>query len=165
MGFKQILVTVDDLELGQVAVDYAEKIAEPGARIHLLNVAARVTAQVLQAPFEVQSNAFSEYATNRPSWVENDTQTLVRTEDYIKNLRGKLADKGCTVTTEVEFGAVVDTIVEIASMGFEVIVMTTHGRAGLARLVLGSVAEGVLRKAPCPVLLIPVGAIKNNHND
>jgi hypothetical protein len=31
--------------------------------------------------------------------------------------------------------------------------MTTHGRTGVARLLLGSVAEGVLRKAPCPVLL------------
>jgi universal stress protein A len=39
------------------------------------------------------------------------------------------------------------------------IVMSTHGRAGLARAVLGSVAEAVLRHAPCPVLAIPPGAV------
>ncbi len=38
------------------------------------------------------------------------------------------------------------------------VVMSTHGRAGLARAVLGSVAEAVLRHAPCPVLAIPPGA-------
>jgi universal stress protein A len=38
------------------------------------------------------------------------------------------------------------------------IVMSTHGRAGVARAVLGSVAEAVLRHAPCPVLAIPPGA-------
>lgn len=38
------------------------------------------------------------------------------------------------------------------------IVMTTHGRTGLARAVLGSVAEAVLRHAPCPVLTIPPSA-------
>jgi len=37
----------------------------------------------------------------------------------------------------------------------DVIVMATHGRSGLPRLLLGSVAEYVLRHAPCPVLLVP----------
>jgi nucleotide-binding universal stress UspA family protein len=40
----------------------------------------------------------------------------------------------------------------------DLIVMGTHGRAGLKRLVLGSVAEGVLRRAPCPVLTVKAPA-------
>ncbi len=48
-----------------------------------------------------------------------------------------------------------EAIVETArSVGADLIVMGTHGRSGLQRLVLGSVAENVLRHAPCPVLTL-----------
>jgi universal stress protein A len=46
----------------------------------------------------------------------------------------------------------------------EMIVMATHGRTGLRRVVLGSVAEAVLRHAPCPVLTIPPKALRNTKN-
>ena len=52
-------------------------------------------------------------------------------------------------------GAATATIVETAiELKADLIVMGTHGRTGLGRLVLGSVAEHVLRKAPCPVLTV-----------
>ena len=48
-----------------------------------------------------------------------------------------------------------ETIVRNARVGeFDLIVMGTHGRKGVARLVLGSTAEHVLRDAPCPVLVV-----------
>jgi nucleotide-binding universal stress UspA family protein len=40
----------------------------------------------------------------------------------------------------------------------DLLVVGTHRRGGLARLILGGVAEGVLRQAPCPVLVVPKGA-------
>lgn len=46
----------------------------------------------------------------------------------------------------------------------EMIVMATHGRTGLRRAVLGSVAEAVLRHAPCPVLTIPPKALQTTKN-
>src|SRR5579859_4083549 len=154
VGFKQILVPIDGPDLAEMALNYTEIIAEPGARIHLLSVAPRVRVQALQPPFEVPANAVSEEKNGSPSDTESETQTIARGESYIKSLNQRLVDKGYTVTEEVEFGPIIDTIVEIASAGFEVIVMTTHARVGLARLVVGSVAEGVLRRSPCPVLLI-----------
>jgi nucleotide-binding universal stress UspA family protein len=48
-----------------------------------------------------------------------------------------------------------DSIVKLAKEeGADLIVMSTHGRTGLARLLMGSVAEAVVRQAPCPVLTI-----------
>ncbi|CAB3751171.1 universal stress protein [Paraburkholderia solisilvae] len=47
----------------------------------------------------------------------------------------------------------------------DLIVMGTHGRRGFRRLVLGSVAERVVRDAPCPVLLIPAGALLPDGGD
>jgi nucleotide-binding universal stress UspA family protein len=57
------------------------------------------------------------------------------------------------VTIEARIGDVADTILETArEQKVDLIVMGTHGRHGLAHLLLGSVAERVLRDAPCPVL-------------
>jgi nucleotide-binding universal stress UspA family protein len=63
------------------------------------------------------------------------------------------------VDTEVAMGHIAGTIVErAASLPADLLVIGTHGRSGFERLVLGSVAERVVRHAPCPVLTIPPGA-------
>jgi nucleotide-binding universal stress UspA family protein len=62
-------------------------------------------------------------------------------------------DHNVRVEHRLEEGNPTQVIIEVAGeVGASLIVMGTHGRTGLRRLVLGSVAEQVLRKAPCPVL-------------
>ena len=61
------------------------------------------------------------------------------------------------VETRLLHGFTAAEICELASNGaFDLIVMGTHGRAGFKRLVLGSVAERVVRMAPCPVLTVRI---------
>jgi universal stress protein A len=56
----------------------------------------------------------------------------------------------------VEFGASHKNIVELAEKeNVDMIVMSTHGRTGLDHMILGSVAEKVVARAPCPVLVVP----------
>ena len=56
----------------------------------------------------------------------------------------------------VEFGASFKNIVELAEKEHvDVIVMSTHGRTGLDHIILGSVTEKVIARAPCPVLVLP----------
>jgi nucleotide-binding universal stress UspA family protein len=56
----------------------------------------------------------------------------------------------------VEFGAPYQNIVDKASSeGVDMIVMSTHGRTGIDNLLLGSVAQKVVARAPCPVLIVP----------
>jgi nucleotide-binding universal stress UspA family protein len=63
--------------------------------------------------------------------------------------------KGVRYTTIVRRGVVHEAIRDVATVtGASVIVIATHGRKGLGHLVLGSVAEQVLRDAPCPVLVV-----------
>jgi nucleotide-binding universal stress UspA family protein len=74
---------------------------------------------------------------------------------YLQGLATRLNQQGVNAYAEIQHGNVVDSIVGMAHDGFDVLVMATHGRKGLERVVFGSVAEAVLRRAPCPVLLLP----------
>ena len=66
-----------------------------------------------------------------------------------------LQESGFTVSVAVRFGDPVDEIVRfVETQGVNLVAMATHGRTGLRRLVLGSVAEGVLHRMEVPVLLI-----------
>lgn len=78
---------------------------------------------------------------------------------YLAQVAGQLETRGLTVTYTVACGQAADVVVRHAGgAGVGLIAMTTHGRTGLGRRLLGSVAEGVLRAAPVPVLLWNAGA-------
>lgn len=63
-----------------------------------------------------------------------------------------------TVVTAVESGiAAVEIVRYAAAHAIDLIVLGTHGRTGMTRALIGSVAERVVRTAPCPVLTVPAG--------
>ena len=64
-------------------------------------------------------------------------------------------EEGVAASWEIDFGPPAKRIVEFAnSNDVDLIVIGTHGRSGLGRVLMGSVAEAVVRKAKCPVLAI-----------
>jgi nucleotide-binding universal stress UspA family protein len=83
---------------------------------------------------------------------------MARLEDAKARLAHRMGahDPGGThPTTEVIFGRAVQTIADYAANGdYDLIVMGTHGRSGMAHLLMGSVAESVVRTAPCPVMTV-----------
>jgi|SRR5579884_3144854 nucleotide-binding universal stress UspA family protein len=91
--------------------------------------------------------------------IEGEAAIAPRSEEYFQAEREKL--EGISVPTEIRVerqvveGAPAEEILSAAqTMKADLIVMGTHGRTGLSRLLMGSVAEQVLRKAPCPVLTV-----------
>jgi nucleotide-binding universal stress UspA family protein len=77
---------------------------------------------------------------------------------HLEAVADRLRASGLTVELEMPEGPAAAAIVAVAEQtGADLIAMTTHGRGGLGRLVMGSVADEVLRHAPCPVLLVRVG--------
>lgn len=79
-------------------------------------------------------------------------------DEAIESIRAfvREAAGGTPVTIAVTDGAVVDEIVRVAGdLPADLLVMGTHGLSGFERLLLGSVTEKALRKAPCPVLTVP----------
>ena len=85
----------------------------------------------------------------------SDTLLVDAAEHQLAALKESAASMGLAAETTVTTGRPSQTIVDYAKDGgFDLIVMGTHGRTGLSHVVMGSIAERVLRKAPCPVLTV-----------
>lgn len=161
MGYQKILVTLDGSGLAELALQSIPEVAEPGASIHILSV---VDYAVVESAGEVATLYSTMNAPGMFSGLQQPAfqsiggpQAINARFDYLRDVSYWLKERGYHVTIEARPGEVVDTIIEVAQdEGFDLLIMATHGRTGLRRVLLGSVAEGVLRRAPCPVLLVPV---------
>lgn len=99
-------------------------------------------------------------------WLDLEDQEDERTRAtraatcYLEEQARRLRDQGMTVETTARLGHPAEAILEqIMARQAELVVMSTHGRSGLARWALGSVAERVARSAPVPALLLPDAAV------
>jgi len=137
MKFDRVLVPLDGSPLAEVAVSWATQLAGPDATLLLLRA-----AEALALPGVDQSPA--------------QIQVVREAEDYLTALAARLRGEGVkNVETSVWYGPAPSVIVEAASRRkADLIVMSTHGRSGLGRLVMGSVAESVLRGTTTPILLV-----------
>jgi len=133
---KNVLVAVNFDEASNVALRYARSLAKNfGARLHVLHV---------------MENLFLRPMANDPRAIEAGmTRRLLET----------LSDEDRTELNAVpvirKSDAPAEEIVKYANAEqIDLIVMGTHGRPGMAHLLMGSVAEKVVRSAPCPVLTL-----------
>ena len=140
----RILVPTDFSATADAALDYAYVLAERfGASLELLHV--------LDDPFVVDGMAAEAYISEAPAL---RTAMLQDAKERLRH-RASPRDSVPTVESEVVFGHGARTIAEYAAeRGADLIVMGTHGRTGFAHLLLGSVAERLVRTAPCPVLTV-----------
>jgi len=136
---KNILVPTDLSEGAQYALDYACELARSlGARVHLLNV---IGIPVLGVP-ELGAAMGS---TLIDSMIAECQQALDKLA----------AQKGCDGEVLLKTGDARDLINQMATeLRADLIVMGTHGRRGVSHALLGSIAESVVRSAPCPVLTV-----------
>ena len=137
---KLILVPFDFSEHSHLAVDKAIELATSNSQIHIL--------QVLPTFIPLAPEGFPLEAI--------DDQ--VRVENTVKTLDKEFADpRYAGIIKEVLVGDPGTTCAERAEeIGAELIVVSSHGRSGISRLLLGSVAERILRLAKCPVLVIKI---------
>jgi len=140
-----ILVPVDFSPHAEHAFTYATTLAERfGAKLALL--------YVVDDSFATGGWSSEIYVPNVPELMEN---LIADADRRLATLKASAAALGLTAETAVIRGRPAHAIVEHAQNGgFDLIVMGTHGRTGMAHVVMGSVAERVLRKAPCPVLTV-----------
>jgi nucleotide-binding universal stress UspA family protein len=164
MAFRHIVVPTDFSEPANHALSYAvEEAILHGAKVTLLHVqpvdARTGVYYVTGAPSSGLEAGFDVVAGGRLAMAPVSDPTVVR-QDYSDEALTRLRDLvpeayRDTWKVEVAIGRPADTIVRLArERKADLIVMATHGRTGLEHMVLGSVAEKVVRLAPCPVLTI-----------
>jgi nucleotide-binding universal stress UspA family protein len=149
----RILVALDGSEHSLASLDAASDLATAlGATLTLLQV---VVPTVPTPGAVARLGAWGLGAL--PQEVRDDYQTaeLAAARDYLDSVATGLRSQGHEVQVAVETGWAAGAIVDYArAQTVAAIAMTTHGRSGLARLVLGSVAYETARTAPVPLLLV-----------
>ena len=139
----RILVATDFSASSAAALTLAKTLAARfGASLHLLHV--------LEDPYVTGAFAADIYAPPPPGLRE----AWMKSAEASINAQLTPQEKTAfNATTNVVFGPTAATIVErAAALSADLIVMGTHGRGGVAHLLMGSVAERVVRTAACPVL-------------
>ena len=135
--FQRLLIPLDGSPCAEDVLPFAERLAgDLKAGISLLRVV---------------------YAHTFPGVDPTDAEVAVvqEAENYLRDIEGQLKGKGFEVDSHVRYGDDAEEILDHAAQkGIDFIAMTTHGRSGVKRWLLGSVAEKILRHAPKPVYLV-----------
>ena len=128
----------------------SEQIIAPAIRIGRMSH-ARYTLLHSIEPIIASYATTPHSAVFGTQWVD---QTQVQAKEYIEQTAQHLRDKSFSVKTEVLVGSAASTILDYANTNnVDMIALATHGRNGMARLLLGSVADKVIRGATVPVLV------------
>jgi nucleotide-binding universal stress UspA family protein len=140
---RPLLVAVDFSDLSVRSIQYAVRLAQgQGLKIDLLHIAMHTLPAHAQAnaPPEVLAQIRKGEEVSALRELQNLMDTHVPAEQ-----RGKIL---------LRRGPPADTICEVASDGYEMVIVSTRGRTGFQHMLLGSVAERVVRFAPVPVLVV-----------
>ena len=143
-GFHKILVATDFSPASGPAVEEAKKLARS-------NGAELLIAHAYEPPSPLQIDGYVA------PWIYNEWDETLRNEAELAltPLVETARQSGVNARPVVLKGAPFKAITDAAgSEHADLVVMGTHGRAGLSRLVLGSVAARVAASAPCPVLTV-----------
>lgn len=148
------LVPLDGSPLAEQALSYAQQwVARNDSSLFLVRVvtiARQLAAASMSGPGGIDTMPLSMEAVNAAIDLENK-----ESQEYLTKKGQELRKAGFKVEWEVRQGIPADEIIAAArAHNIDVIVITTHGRSGLGRVVFGSVADRVIRESGIPVLVI-----------
>ena len=139
-SIKTLLCQVDFSQMSRAVLDYAVFMAQSHqAQLKLIHVVD-------------QLHGFDSYKILHMTAIEITHEMERQARTQLKEL---VATLPIPATFDIRFGRAADEIVIQAKEDeVELIVMGSHGRSGISHLLVGSVAESVVRHAPCPVLVV-----------
>jgi nucleotide-binding universal stress UspA family protein len=140
--FKKIVCPVDFSEFTDGIIKYAVSLAKKyDAELHLFHVIPNLNYFTPYESFLTPENLVL---------IEKNIEKEVQ-KDFEKIIKGIDISAKKVIKTGVTFVEIIDYIKE---ENIDLVVMGTHGRSGIEHILIGSVAEKIIRKSPCPVLTI-----------
>ena len=148
--YKKVLVPLDGSPLAECTLSHVKNLFKDGSvgEVTLLNVVKVDLPWAKMGSDEIATKNIDLEAIRKPLFIAS--------RKYLADIESRLGSEGIKVKTEsLEGNRPADTITEYAQKkGMDMIIIGTHGYTGLKKLMLGSVAFGVLHQSHIPVLLI-----------
>lgn len=141
--FKHILVPLDESKLSERALDYAREVVARDGKITLIYV------------LDLENEPFNRYNVTEGELQQKNIRE--HAISYLEDTAHTLRAVNIETHPHVEMGKPADRIVEFVRTNNDVdlVVMSTHGRSGISRWLMGSVTQKVLGATRCPVFVIP----------
>jgi nucleotide-binding universal stress UspA family protein len=146
MNVRSILLPTDFSECAARAVPFAAQLARlTGARVVCLHVVESVAPAVGWSPLGAEPLPAADVGEQLADSATRELPTISGSEEFA----------GLEVEDVIVHGEAASEIVRVAAQrGIDLIVISSHGRTGLGRILFGSTAESVVRHAHCPVLVV-----------
>jgi len=154
--FKRILVPLDGSRFGSRALQYATEVAQHfGAEVVLMQVVKPTTPVATTTGIDagMESPAIAELAMQAA--LEEDKRNSARAKRYLSGKTRGMKPRDIKGSYQVAVGDPAQSIMSFAQKEhIDLVVMATHGKSGLKRAFMGSVADAVIRESGKPVLVV-----------
>ena len=148
VAYQRILVPIDGSATSERALQEAIKLADGKARLRVVYVLEEIF------PLDAESYTYIDYAALQEAVRLTGERALAQAAEKAQQ-SGRVAETALLEAKGERIASVIEG--ETQRWQADLIAIGTHGRSGLSRLLLGSVAEGVVRGASVPVLLVRAG--------
>jgi nucleotide-binding universal stress UspA family protein len=148
--YRKMLVPLDTSDFAECVLSHVKEIATTREipEVVLLSVIEPVSSQTMAYMGSAGVKASEERAT-------------AGALQYLEKVKSSLALEKSKVSTVALTGPSVDLILDyVEKNGVDIVVLSSHGRSGVSRFLLGSTADKVLRRCPVPVFLVPAVACR-----
>jgi universal stress protein A len=141
--FKKILCPYDFSEHAEEALQYAIKLSDKETLITLI--------YVIQMPYSIDPYGYSYYDIKSDD-IKNASKDAL--EKKVEELKSKYENINIDFEFDIDYDPAEYILKNQKAGHYDLVVIGSHGRKGISRMLMGSVAESVLRDATCPVMII-----------
>ncbi|MEX2430916.1 MAG: universal stress protein [Dehalococcoidia bacterium] len=157
--YQRILVPLDGSDVARQVLPYAASFAKAfGAGVELIEAVSPFPRELRRSAAEAYADEHAMYPPSTEQWTEVQTEGREAARERLEAVAQGLRNEGLSVETTVVEGSPAESIAGSAKkVPGTLTALSTHGRSGIGRWVLGSVTDKVIRLAEAPVLVVRAG--------
>lgn len=157
--YQKIMIPLDGSELAECVLPHAEALIQGGMAkaVVLIWVLEQLPTAMYGASVETFASSAQEdiFASNADYWGKMEAERKSTATEYLGRIAGRFTPYGADIKCEVLEGRVAETLSSYAEKNkVDLLLIATHGRSGVNRWLMGSVADRILHYSDIPVLMV-----------